>query len=148
MCGKITCKDLLDQSANFDHAGKEPNNNTNDKINYDKKIAVRIAIMKITLITVDSEKLEHGCRMIYAGFACFFDLALEDGHDPTFWSLLYDSSNENHHDDNNNNNNGNEDLWNRVSAFLFQEEPLVATRRRPLTPGSQASKDPWTDEPP
>ena len=37
---------------------------------------------------VDSKKLEHGCKMIYAGFASFFGLALEDGHVPTFCSLL------------------------------------------------------------
>ena len=39
--------------------------------------------------TVDSQKLEHGCRMIYAGVPSFFGLGLEDGHVPTFWLLLY-----------------------------------------------------------
>ena len=37
--------------------------------------------------TVDSEKLEHGWRMIYAGFP-FFVLGSQDGHIPTFWLLL------------------------------------------------------------
>ena len=30
--------------------------------------------------TVDSNKLEHGCRMIYAGSPSFFDLGFEVGH--------------------------------------------------------------------
>ena len=38
---------------------------------------------------VDSKMLEHGCRVIYAGFPSFFGLGLEDGHVPTFWLLLY-----------------------------------------------------------
>ena len=38
--------------------------------------------------TVDSNTLEHGCRMMYAGFASLFGLGLEDGHVPTFWLLL------------------------------------------------------------
>ena len=39
--------------------------------------------------TVNSKKLEHGCRMIYAGSASFCCLGLEDGHVPTLWPLLY-----------------------------------------------------------
>ena len=39
--------------------------------------------------TVDSKKLEHGCRMIYAGVTSFFGLGLEDGCVPTFWLFLY-----------------------------------------------------------
>ena len=31
-------------------------------------------------ITVDSKKLEHGCRMIYSGFPSFSGLGLDDGH--------------------------------------------------------------------
>ena len=38
--------------------------------------------------TVDSNKLEHACKVIYAGFPSFFGLGLEDGHLPTFWILL------------------------------------------------------------
>ena len=38
--------------------------------------------------TVDSIKLEHGCRMIHAVLPFFFGLGLEDGHDPTVWLLL------------------------------------------------------------
>ena len=38
--------------------------------------------------TVDSKKLEHGWRMIHAGFPSFFGLGLEEGHVPTFWLLL------------------------------------------------------------
>ena len=38
--------------------------------------------------TVGSQKLEHGCRMIDAGFPSFFGLALDDGHVPTFWLRL------------------------------------------------------------
>ena len=37
---------------------------------------------------VDSKKLEHGCRMIHAGFPSLFALGLEDGRVPTFWLLL------------------------------------------------------------
>ena len=40
-------------------------------------------------LTVDSKKLEHGCRMIFAGLPPFCRLGLEDGHVPTFWFLLY-----------------------------------------------------------
>ena len=39
--------------------------------------------------TVDSTKLEHRCRMVYAGFLSFFGLGLEGGHVETFWVLLY-----------------------------------------------------------
>ena len=38
---------------------------------------------------VDSEKLEHGCRMIHADFGSYCTVGLEDGHVPTFWLLLY-----------------------------------------------------------
>ena len=38
--------------------------------------------------TVDSKQLEHGCRMVYAGFPSFFGLGLEEGHVPTLWPLL------------------------------------------------------------
>ena len=38
--------------------------------------------------TGHSNMLEHGCRMIYAGFASLVGLGLEDGRVPTFWSLL------------------------------------------------------------
>ena len=31
------------------------------------------------LLTVDSKKLEHGCRLLYAGRPSFFGLGLEDG---------------------------------------------------------------------
>ena len=34
------------------------------------------------------KKLEHGCRMIYAGFPSFFGLGSEDRYAPTFWLLL------------------------------------------------------------
>ena len=40
--------------------------------------------------TVDSKKLEHGCRVIYAGLP-FLVLARKDGHVPTFWLLLQGS---------------------------------------------------------
>ena len=41
--------------------------------------------------TVDSKKLQHGCRVIYVGFSFFrfFGLGLEDGQIPTFGLLLY-----------------------------------------------------------
>ena len=32
--------------------------------------------------TADSNRLEHGCRMICVDIACFFALELEDGHVP------------------------------------------------------------------
>ena len=43
---------------------------------------------------VDFKKLEHGCRMIYAGCPSFFGLGfgLEDGHAPAFWLLLFGSA--------------------------------------------------------
>ena len=34
------------------------------------------------------KKLEHGCRMIYAGVPSFFGFGLEHGHVSTFWLLL------------------------------------------------------------
>ena len=37
---------------------------------------------------IDSKKLEHGCRMIYAVASSFFGLSLEDGDVPTFWLPL------------------------------------------------------------
>ena len=40
------------------------------------------------MTTVDSNKLEHGCRLIYAGIPSLFGLGLQDGHVPTFWLLL------------------------------------------------------------
>ena len=39
-------------------------------------------------LTVDSKKLEHGCRMIHAGVPSFCGLRLEDDHVPTLWLLL------------------------------------------------------------
>ena len=39
-------------------------------------------------LTADFKKLEHGCRMIYAGVPSSFALGLEDGHVSTFWLLL------------------------------------------------------------
>ena len=39
-------------------------------------------------LTVDSKKLEHGCRLIYAGFPSIFGLGLGNCHVPTFWLLL------------------------------------------------------------
>ena len=39
--------------------------------------------------TIDSTKLEHGFRTIYAGFPSYSGLVLEDSHVPTFWILLY-----------------------------------------------------------
>ena len=39
-------------------------------------------------LTVDSKKLEHARRVIYAGFPSLLGLGLEDGHVPTFWLLL------------------------------------------------------------
>ena len=41
--------------------------------------------------TVGSDKLEYGCRRIYAGSPFVFGLGLEDGHVPTLWLLLYGS---------------------------------------------------------
>ena len=38
--------------------------------------------------TVDSNKTEQGCRMIFAGFASSFGLGIEEGQVPTFWLLL------------------------------------------------------------
>ena len=38
--------------------------------------------------TGDCEKLEHGCKMIFAGFPSFCGLGLEDGHVPIVWLLL------------------------------------------------------------
>ena len=40
--------------------------------------------------TVDSKKLEHGCRMVYAGFPSLVS-ELQDGHVPTFWLPLHES---------------------------------------------------------
>ena len=39
--------------------------------------------------TVDSKKLEHGCRLIFSGVLPSLAWELEDGHVPTFWLLLY-----------------------------------------------------------
>ena len=41
---------------------------------------------------VDSNKLEHGCRIILAGFPSLFALGLKDGRVPTFRLLLYSIS--------------------------------------------------------
>ena len=41
---------------------------------------------------VDSKKLEHGCRMVYADCPSFLGLGLEVGHVPNFWLLLYFSA--------------------------------------------------------
>ena len=40
--------------------------------------------MPQTTPIVDSEKLGHGCKIIYAGFPSFFGVGLEDGHAPNF----------------------------------------------------------------
>ena len=40
----------------------------------------------------DSDKLEHGCRMIHALGPSVVGLGLEDGHVPTFWLLLQPES--------------------------------------------------------
>ena len=37
---------------------------------------------------VDSNSLEHGCRMVYAGVPSFSALGSEDGAVPTFCFLL------------------------------------------------------------
>ena len=42
--------------------------------------------------TVDSKKLEHGCRMIHIGFPSFFGLGLEDAHVPIVCSYCRGSS--------------------------------------------------------
>ena len=39
------------------------------------------------LFTVNSNKLERGCRVMYAGFASFFGWGSEDSRVPTFWLL-------------------------------------------------------------
>ena len=36
----------------------------------------------------DSKTLEHGCRLIHAGFSSFLTSGLEEGHVPTFWLQL------------------------------------------------------------
>ena len=36
-------------------------------------------------LTVESTKLEHGCRRMYAGSRSFFVLGSEDDHVSTFW---------------------------------------------------------------
>ena len=41
-----------------------------------------------TFRTVDSKKLDHGCRLLYAGVPPFFGLRLEYGHVSAFWPLL------------------------------------------------------------
>ena len=40
------------------------------------------------VLTANSKKWEHGCRVIYAGFPSFFGLGLLDGRVPTFWLLV------------------------------------------------------------
>ena len=45
--------------------------------------------MDLELDTVDSNNLEHGCRMINDGFPSFVGLELEDGRVPTVRLLLY-----------------------------------------------------------
>ena len=37
--------------------------------------------------TADSKKLEHGCRMVDAGFPSPLGLVLEHRHVPTFWVI-------------------------------------------------------------
>ena len=37
---------------------------------------------------VDSKKLEHGCRIIFAGCSSVFGLRLDGGDVPSFWLLL------------------------------------------------------------
>ena len=39
--------------------------------------------------TVDSDKLEHGCSMSYAGVPSFFHFGLEDGNVPIIQFLPY-----------------------------------------------------------
>ena len=50
-------------------------------------------IHAILMTLLDSKKLEHGCRMMYAGVPSFFGLGLEDGPVPTFWPLLQKTRN-------------------------------------------------------
>ena len=38
---------------------------------------------------LDSQKIEHGKRMMYAVFPSFLDLGLEDRDVPTLWLLLW-----------------------------------------------------------
>ena len=52
-------------------------------------VYLRYVILGIWDHTVDSQKLDHGCSMVYAGFSSFFGLRLEEDHVPTFWPLLY-----------------------------------------------------------
>ena len=39
--------------------------------------------------TVDSKRLEHGCKILNGGRTSFFVLELADGRVPTLWLLLY-----------------------------------------------------------
>ena len=40
------------------------------------------------LLTIGFKKLQHGCRMTYAGYVSFVGLGLEDGRVLIFWHLL------------------------------------------------------------
>ena len=46
-----------------------------------------LASVRSSRTTEGSNKLEHVCRMIYAGVPSFFGLGLEDNHVETFWLL-------------------------------------------------------------
>ena len=46
-------------------------------------------LFQLTASTVDSRKLQYGCRVIYAGFPSFFCFRIKAGSVPTFWLLVY-----------------------------------------------------------
>ena len=50
-------------------------------------IGPQLPMPSMKQLHVDSNKLAHGSRMIYAGFTCFFGLGLEDGHVATVFRL-------------------------------------------------------------
>ena len=41
----------------------------------------------LTIVEVPSKKLDHGCRINYAGVRSLFGLELEGDHVPTVWPL-------------------------------------------------------------
>ena len=56
-------------------------------IDVQRDIDSSIDMDTITDTDIDSRKLEHGCRMIYAGVPLVFGVGLEDGHVSNFWLL-------------------------------------------------------------
>ena len=52
------------------------------------EVSDRVGCLGILYTRLHKPKLEHGCRMIYAGVPSFCGLRLEDGHVPTFWLPL------------------------------------------------------------